>query len=83
MNYRLVFRRRATRSPAAIWIGADDRNAITRASHRLEQRLQSDPLNEGESRSGRRRVAFYDPLAVFFTVDSATRRVTITDIKSR
>jgi hypothetical protein len=51
-----------------IWTNADsaDRKDITRASHEIEQRLRSDPVNEGESRNRGRRVLFAEPLAVLF-----------------
>jgi hypothetical protein len=80
MSYRLTVRSRAKRSLAAIWLDATDRNAVTRASHRMELRLRNDPLDVGESRTANMRVAVFDPLVVFYTVDPAARHVIIVEI---
>lgn len=50
--------------------GSTQRQGITAASHFLEQRLKSDPANEGESRPGGRRIAFVPPLAVRFQIEA-------------
>jgi hypothetical protein len=83
MSYRLKYRRRASQSLANIWMSAADRDAVTRASDRLERYLKNDPLGVGESRAGRMRVVFIGPLAVFYTVDPAARQVIVTDIRSQ
>ena len=82
MSYRLKVLARAKRSLATIWLAAADRNAVARANDRLERRLQNDPLTVGESRGGRIRVAVFDPLVAFYTVDPADRKVVILDIRS-
>ena len=82
MKYRLVYRRRATRSLARIWLAADDRAAVTRAGDRLERYLTNDPLGVGESRSGDDRVIVVDPLVAFYTVDAPNRKVVVNDIRS-
>lgn len=63
----------------SIWMQADSiqRQAITTASHVLEQRLQSDPANEGESRPGGRRITFVPPLAVRFQIEADGQTVTV------
>jgi hypothetical protein len=63
----------------AIWLRVDSgqRRAITAATHAIDGRLRSDPLNEGESRSGGRRVLLVAPLGVAFRVDAQTRTVTV------
>ncbi len=50
---------------------------IRAAVNELERRLSLDPLNEGESRIGDDRVTYCAPLGVNFSVDSATKTVTI------
>src|SRR5437016_1781735 len=49
---------------ADLWTQADSsqRQAITAASHAIDQRLSKDPHNEGESRSGGFRIMFAPPL---------------------
>lgn len=65
------------------WAQADStqRENITAASHALEQRLQRDPANEGESRPGGRRITFIPPLAVRFQIEADGRTVTILHVR--
>lgn len=53
---------------ADIWVRAtpDDRDRIEAAVNLINARLQRDPLAEGESRDGNRRLAYFRPLAVLF-----------------
>jgi hypothetical protein len=44
----------------------------------LNRRLALDPLNEGESRTGRVRVAFADPVGILFTVSATDQVVWVT-----
>jgi hypothetical protein len=55
-----------------LWLQADQalRQAITQATHRIDQLLQSDPHNAGESRPGGRRILFESPLGILFRVDA-------------
>jgi plasmid stabilization system protein ParE len=53
---------------AEIWLQAADRNAVTRATHRIDQLLRSNPEQKGESRDGGRRVLLEPPLGVVFRV---------------
>ena len=64
---------------AAIWTLADSslRQQITAATHLIDQQLQSDPFNTGESRSGGRRVYFAPPLGVTFRVEADGQTVTV------
>jgi len=66
-----------------LWIQADStqRQAITRASQVVEQRLRSDPVNEGESRSGGRRITFVSPLVVRFQIEADDQTVTILHVR--
>ena len=59
---------------ARLWTTADSslRQAITTASNVADQRLQLDPMNEGESRAQGRRITFVAPLAIVFRVDGRT-----------
>ena len=54
MMFRVEWLQSALDELADVWARADSaqRGAITAASHAVEQRLQRDPWNEGESRSG-------------------------------
>ena len=62
-----------------VWEQADAplREAILQASHRIDQHLQTDPQEQGESRDGTTRILFDAPLAVTFEVDEPKRLVRI------
>lgn len=64
---------------AAAWALADSnlRQAITEASHQVDYRLSRDPLTEGESRAGGRRIMFAAPLAVTFQIEPDGKTVTV------
>jgi plasmid stabilization system protein ParE len=55
---------------ADIWVQATPelRDRIEAAVHRANAALRADPLGEGESRAGDRRLVFYPPLAVLYRV---------------
>jgi hypothetical protein len=61
------------------WAQADAglREEILQASHRVDQQLQNDPLEQGESRDGQTRILFEAPVAVTFAVDEAKKLVRI------
>lgn len=59
--YRVRWTRKASNQLAAIWTDAMDQNAVTIASHRIDQALASDPENQGEERPQNRRVMFESP----------------------
>jgi len=63
MTYTVTWTPDAEQELAAIWLQAANRAAVTRAAHEIDQRLGRDPLSEGESRSGIRRILFVWPLA--------------------
>jgi len=68
---------------ARFWTQADSalRQAITAASHAIEQRLLTDPHNAGESRSGGRRIFIAPPLAVIFRVEADGQTVTVLRVR--
>jgi hypothetical protein len=61
------------------WEHADAslREAIVQASRRVDQQLQSDPHEQGESRVDGTRILFQAPLAVTFEVDEPKKLVRI------
>ncbi len=65
------------------WLAADSaqRQAITAASHEVDQRLQSDPHNEGESRAAGRRILFAPPLAVTYRIEADGQTVTVVQVR--
>lgn len=81
--YRVIWLRRARETLANYWVHADSsaREAITKASHALDQRLQSDPWSGSESRVGDTRVTFEAPLSVFYLVDDEEMVVVVQQIR--
>jgi hypothetical protein len=67
---------------AAIWTRADSaqRSAITEATNRVDQELQTQPIHSSESREGEQRVLFIYPLGIRFEVDLQTRTVWVTHV---
>ena len=65
------------------WIGSDSqqRAAITRATHRIERDLSSDPVEYGESREENRRIHIVMPLVVRYKVEESNRLVTIFHVR--
>jgi hypothetical protein len=61
------------------WVEADsiERDAITAATTKIDEVLQSSPTDFGESRSGNRRIAFVPPLGLAFSVDEVKRSVKV------
>ena len=77
--WRVVWNRLALDRLAGVWLGASDQNAVTAASHQLDQALAVDPENEGESRPNEERVTFASPLGIRFKVYTDRRLVRVLD----
>jgi hypothetical protein len=62
---------------ATLWTRADSTQsaAITDATHRIDQKLRSDPFGSSESREHDDRILFEAPLAIIFQVDLSARNV--------
>lgn len=77
MNFTVIWVAAAEQELAAVWLRAADRDAVTTAVDALERRLATNPLTEGESREGTRRVTFERPVAVDFRADAVNRTVVV------
>jgi hypothetical protein len=68
--YRVVWLRTALDELGAAWIQADAelRASITAGTYRIDQLLQSNPQQQGESRSHGQRILFQLPLGLTFEV---------------
>lgn len=69
--YAVIWRDAALDQLADAWVATDaaGRVAIDQAVQRLNAELATDPATFGESRTGRRRVAFDAPCGISFVVD--------------
>ena len=77
MSYSVTWRPAAEQELADLWLSASDRDAVTRAAHIIDRRLEADPENEGESRPNGRRILIVSPLAVIFRVQPTGQEVLV------
>jgi plasmid stabilization system protein ParE len=75
MKYTVLWTHDAEEDLGDIWIDAYDRNAITQATHRMDQALRNDPHLQRESREGNVRIVFESPLAAHIEVAQEDRKV--------
>jgi hypothetical protein len=80
VNFTVLWAPRAEQELAGLWLAAQDRAAVTRAAHEIDQRLGSNPTSEGESRVDVQRVTFVPPLGVLFDVDGGDRKVFVLQV---
>jgi hypothetical protein len=81
MTYEVIWLPAALDELAAIWLDAPDRTAVTVASQRVDDRLTTNPLFEGESRASEtERIAFEPPLQVLVRVSQEERKVWVTAV---
>lgn len=81
--FRVRWERRALDELADLWIRAGRlrRRAITAATRSCDSRLEDNVHREGESRSGRTRLAFCPPLAVTYRIESDGVTVSILQVR--
>jgi hypothetical protein len=77
--FRVRWQESALNELTTLWMGANSilRQGITAASNQTDQRLQTDPLGEGESRPERRRILFNPPLGITFRVEEDEQTVSV------
>ena len=80
MRFTVKWSADAENELAALWMNPALRAGVTTASQALDQRLMQSAAEVGESREGRRRIAFEAPLAITFLVDQTSRIVTVTHV---
>jgi plasmid stabilization system protein ParE len=68
MRYTVVWVPSAAQDLAAIWIEAEDRNAVTSAADRIDRLLREDPHRQGEPHYGSVRILLVPPLGIDFEV---------------
>jgi len=77
--YRVIWTEKALGHLARAWAQANSnlQKSIATAVHIIDQKLQTDPFNESESRSGDARRLFVPPLGVMIEVDEEKRNVRV------
>lgn len=80
--YSVEWTHQALSQLADIWTssGSDARAQVTAAVNLLDRLLTNDPLQQGESREGDRRVTFAAPLGIDFQVDIRTRQAIVIEV---
>jgi hypothetical protein len=80
--FRVRWIQSALNELATIWTDADSssRQLITAASHAIDQELQTEPNEKGESRGEPERIFISSPLGILYTVDESTSTVWVTHV---
>jgi plasmid stabilization system protein ParE len=81
MKYRVRWAKAARAQLTTVWLNAADRNAVTSASHRIDQILARNPHSAGESRDRGRRLLIVPPLMVVYRVIDAKHTVRVVSTK--
>jgi len=78
VNYAVTWTPSAHQELAAAWLAAADRNAVTAASHRLDQDLADDPFAIGLPRnSSVNRTAIDPPLGIDYEIIEDDKKVRV------
>jgi hypothetical protein len=78
MTYTIRWAANAERLLAALWLAAEDRSAVTRASAEIDRVLSRTPLQVGTvQESSVHRIATFDCLAVDYEVIEDDKRVIV------
>jgi len=77
--FRVEWLQTALNQLMLIWMSADSalRQAITTATHQIDQQLTTDPLGASESRSGGRRILLASPLGILFRMEADGQTVSV------
>ena len=82
MKFAVQWSGRALESLAQIWLeNPTNRIAIRQATANTDQLLAFDPLDQGESREGQRRVLFVPPLVLTFHVDVVRSLILVLNVR--
>ena len=80
MNFKVHWKPIAESQLAEVWLRAKDRAAVVAAADSIVERLENDPLGNGESRSGADRFIIETPLSVTYRIDERSQTVLIVDV---
>ena len=77
MKYTVMWAKSAEDHLADLWLQAEDRESIRRASDELDALLAERPHLVGESRSANTRIAFVSPVGMEYEISDADRTVLV------
>ena len=81
MKFTVIWSFTALNELAEIWLRASDRQAVTDAAEAIDQLLEADPMDVGESRAGGRRILINPPLVVIFNVSVESGTVVVVRVR--
>jgi hypothetical protein len=82
VKFSIRWSRRALDSVAQLWLdNPDQRSGITQATATIDQLLQFDPQEHGESRNDGRRIVFVPTLVAIISVDADHNVVRVLDVR--
>ena len=82
MTFTVLWTPSAEKDLAAVWMAADDRDAVTSAAATIDALLRENPQALGESREESLRITFVAPLGVDFEVLDEDRIVYVLSVWS-
>ena len=77
MAFTVTWAPAAERALTGLWLSSRNRTSLSEASNRIDELLRTSPMTVGESRTGRCRVLFVDPLGIEFMVFEEDCRVVV------
>ena len=82
MMFKVRWEERAQSELTALWIQGDStrRKAITWATQRLDDELRRHAADAGESREGRERILFAEPLMIIFRIEDDKRTASVLSV---
>jgi hypothetical protein len=80
MKYTVVWTPVAERRLTELWLGSRMRYAMQEAADAIDVALGKSPSDCGESRDGRQRIFFREPLGVLFEIIEGNRQVRVLSV---
>jgi plasmid stabilization system protein ParE len=80
--FRVEWVQTALNQLTTIWMSADSaqRQAITAATHQIDQQLKANPYGPSESRPEGRRILFESPLGILFRIEADGKTVSVLQV---
>lgn len=80
MRFTVVWLPDVVRVYQQLYQAASDPGVVFRAAEQIDEELQIDPEEKGESRADERRILFARPLGVRYRVDRERQKVYVTSL---
>lgn len=81
MNYRVRWTKIAEADLMSIWLRSADQQFLADVAEKIDQILQHNPSDQGESRDPGWRLWFYRPFQVLFYVEETSNTVYVGSVK--